>query len=247
MTNQFVDADSVAWKDLYKVGGLAALIVPLLIMSEMALSVAYPQPTTVVGWFALLHGNAIIGVLDFWGWEVPMYVMFAMIFLALYVVLRRANEGRMAVAVVLGLLGVGIFLATTNPISMLSLSNQYAAATTDAQKSLFLSAGQAILTNTNQRALWGFNLGLFLVSMAGLMMSSVMLQSDSFGRSTAYLGTLGNALSLADYIREVLAPPEIIALLVILSGALFLMIWLVSVGRRLWQLGCMVERKTGVN
>jgi hypothetical protein len=245
VTGQSAEADS-GWKELYKVGGLAALIVPVLVVSEIALSLVYPQPSTVAGWFALFQSNAVVGVFDFWGWEIPMYVLFAMIFLALYVVLRKANEGRMAVAAALGFLGVGIFLATTNPVSMLSFSNQYAAATTDAQKSLFLSAGQAVFTNTNQRAIGGFNLGLFLVSMTGLVMSSVMLQSDSFSRSTAYLGILGNVLSLADYLREALAPPETVALLVIFSGALFLMTWLVLVGRRLWQLGGHDGTKTEV-
>lgn len=93
-------------------------------------------------------------------------------FLALYVVLRKANKGLMAIAMIFALLGIGIFLATNNPFSMLSLSNQYAAATTDVERSTYLAAGQAMLANTNQRAVGGFNTGLFLVSAAGLIVSS---------------------------------------------------------------------------
>ena len=110
---------------------------------------------------------------------------------------------------------------------MLSLSNQHAAATTDAQRSTFLAAGQAVLANTNQRAVGGFNMGLFLVSVAGLIVSSVMFRSNSFSRLTAYVGILANALSLADYLREALTPSATIALLVILPNALFLVIWFV--------------------
>jgi hypothetical protein len=191
----------------------------------------------------LFQSNRIIGLLDFWGLEVPMYAMFTIVFLALYVVLRKANEGRMAIALTFALLGIGIFFATNNPFSMLSLSNQYAAATTDAQRSTFLAAGQAVLANTNQRAVGGFNMGLFLVSVAGLIVSSVMFQSKSFSRLTAYVGILANALSLADYLREALTPSATVALLVILPNALFLVIWFVLVGRRLYQLG-RLERKT---
>jgi len=146
------------------------------------------------------------------------------------------------IALTFALLGIGIFLATNNPFSMLSLSNRYAAATTDGERSTFLAAGQAILANTNQRAVGGFNMGLFLVSVAGLIVSSVMLQSNSFGRLTAYVGILANALSLADYLRQTLTTSAIVALLVILPNALFLVIWYVLVGRRLYQLGCL-DRK----
>ena len=120
---------------------------------------------------------------------------------------------------------------------MLSLSNQYIAATTDAQRSTLLAAGHAVLVNTNQRAVGGFNMGLFLVSVAGLMVSSVMLKSNSFSRLTAYVGILANTMSLADYLREALTSSVTIALLVILPNALFLVMWFVLVGRRLYRLG----------
>ena len=245
MMRQVTDAETTdpTYKGLYKLGGIAAFIAVALTLGEVIGHAFYPQPGTVSDWFMLFQSNRIIGLLDFWGLEVPMYAMFTIVFLALYVVLRKANEGRMAIALTFALLGIGIFFATNNPFSMLSLSNQYAAATTDAQRSTFLAAGQAILANTNQRAVGGFNMGLFLVSVAGLMISSVMLRSKSFSRLTAYVGILAYVLSLVDYLREALTSSATVALLVILPSALFLMIWFVLVGRRLYQLG-RLEGKT---
>jgi hypothetical protein len=125
------------------------------------------------------------------------------------------------------------------PCHLTSAPNRLAlaAAGTDAERSTFLAAGQALLSNTNQRAVGGFNMGLFLVSVASLMVSSVMLQSNSFSRATAFVGILAHALSLADYLRQALTPSAVAALLVILPDALFLVIWYVLVGRRLYQLG----------
>ena len=94
-----------------------------------------------------------------------------------------------------------------------------------------------MLASTNQRAVGGFNMGLFLISVAGLIVSSVMLQSNSFSRLTAYVGILAYALSLADYLRQALTSSATVALLVILPSALLLVIWYVLVGRRLYQLG----------
>ena len=244
MMNQVANAETAASanKSLYKLGGAAALIVVGLTLSEVIGFAFYPQPSTVSSWFMLFQSNRIIGLLDFWGLEVPMYAMFAIVFLAFYVVLRKANESRMAIALTLALLGIGVFFATNNPFSMLSLSDQYAAAATDAQRSTLLAAGQALLANTNQRAVGGFNMALFLVSAAGLIVSSVMLHSKSFSRSTAYVGILANGLSLADYLRQALTSSATIALLVILPSALFLVIWFALVGRRLFQLGRLEEK-----
>ena len=46
-------------------------------------------------------------------------------FLAIYIALRRANESYMALATVLAITSIAIFLATNNPFSILSLSDQY--------------------------------------------------------------------------------------------------------------------------
>ena len=239
MVNRVADVETAdsAYKSLYRLGGAAALVVVVLILGVVIGFTVYPQPSTVSDWFELFQSNKVIGLLDFWGLEVPMYAMFALVFLALYVALREADQGRMAIAITFSLLGVGIFLATNNPFSMLSLSDQYAAATTDAQRTTLLAAGQAVLANTSQRVVGGFNVGLFLVSVAGLIVSSVMLQSSSFSRSTAYVGILAYTLSLVDYLRQIVTQSATIALLVILPNALLLVVWFVLVGRRLYQLG----------
>ena len=226
-----------AYRSLFRLGGIAALIVAFLTVAEIMTFAFFPQPSTISGWFILFQANPIIGLLDFWGLEVPMYVMFAMVFLALYVVLRKVNKSGMAIAFTLALLGIAIFFATNNPFSMLSLSRQFAAATTDVQRSTLLAAGEAILANTNQRAIGGFNIGLLLISIAGLIVSSVMLRATSFRRLTAYVGILAFGFSLADYLRQAFTSSVIITLLLIFPGALLLVVWFSLVGRRLLQLG----------
>jgi hypothetical protein len=231
------DTVDTAYKSLYKLGGTAALIVAALTLGEIVFFMFYPQPGTILDWFNLFQTNALIGLLDFWGFEIPMYLMFILVFLALFVLLRKTNQSLMAIVMICVILGSANFLATNNPFSMLTLSNQHAAVKTDAEKTALLAAGQMILANTNQRAVGGFNIGLFLVSIAGLISSLVMVRSQIFRRSTAYIGILAFALSLADYLRQALTQSMIISLLVILLGALFLLIWFVLVGMRLYQFG----------
>jgi hypothetical protein len=220
-----------------RVGGVAALVVALLTVMEVVFFIIYPPPITVNGWFELFQSSPIIGLLDFWGLELFMYAMFILVFLALYMALKRVNQWSMAVALSLALLGVGIFYATNNPFSMLTLSNKYAIATTEMERVTLVAAGEAVLASTNQRAVGGFNIGLFLVSIAGLIVSVVMLRSTAFSRATACIGILAFGLSLADYIRQAITSSVAIALLVILPGALLLVIWFSLIGWRLLQLG----------
>ena len=226
-----------AYNSLYRLGGVAALVAAFLTVIEVIVFTLYPQPSTVSGWFELFQVSPIIGLIDFWGLEVLMYAMYAVVFLALYVVLGEVNKSGMAIAFTLALLGIAIFFATNNPFSILSLSSKYAAATTDVQRSMFLAAGEAVLANTNQRVVGGFNIGFFMVSVAGLIISSVMLRTTSFRRLTAYVGILAFGLSLADYLRQAFTSSVIIALLLILPGALLIVVWFSLVGRRLLQLG----------
>jgi hypothetical protein len=232
-----IDKGDGAFCSLYILGGVAALIVAALTLGEIIFFVFFPPPETIDGWFSLFQSNALVGLLDFWGLEIPMYLMFILVFLALYIHLRKTNHGLMVIAFACALVGVPIFLATNNPFSMLILSKLHADATTDAQQSALLAAGQTILANTNQRAVGGFNIALLLISVGGLITSLVMLQDHLFSRTSATIGILAFALSLADYFRQALTQSLIIALPLILFGALFLFIWFILIGLRLFQLG----------
>jgi hypothetical protein len=228
---------SAAFARLFRAGGAAALAAAALTLGEVLALAVFPPPDTVSGWFELFRTKPVVGFLDFWGLEIPMYVMFALVFLALYAALKQSDQSRMAIVITLALLGVGIFLATNNPFSMLSLSSRHAAASTDAERSAYLAAGQALLTGTGQRAVGGFNIGLFLVSIAGLLVATVMLRAHAFSRATAWVGIFAHALSLADYLRQALTSSEIFVLLMVLPNALLLIIWYVMVGRGLLRPG----------
>jgi hypothetical protein len=190
-----------------------------------------------MGYLTLFQSNNLIGLIDAYLLEVVAYVLMVPMFLAIYLALRRVNGGYIVLATILAIMGITVFLATNNPFSMLSLSRQYAAATTEAQKTMILAAWQAILVNTNQRAVGGFNMGFFLISVGGLLISAVMLRSNIFSKATAYVGTLAFAISFSDYVRIIVAPSALtLTLIIALTSAVFLIIWLILVGRRLFQI-----------
>lgn len=166
------------------------------------------------------------------------FALVALMLLALYGALHRANKGAMVLATACGLAGTVIYLTSNQAFAMLALSNQHAAATTEAQKSIFLAAGEALLAiyspGAGHQSL-GYNASLFLVLLAGLIISMVMLRSRVFGKWTAWIGILANGLGLLYFVALALAP-AIYYFPTVLSAP-FRVVWYVLIAIKLLRLG----------
>jgi len=225
------------WKSLYRVGGAAALIAGVIFRRnlgpEISLFSGHVPPSTVIDWFTLLQNNRLLGLSLLNLFDIVDYALVGLMFLALYTALRRANESYMAIATTIGFVGIVVYFASNTAFSMLSLSDQYAAATTDAQRSVFLAAGQAMLAIGLQGT--GIYMSFLLLAIAGLIISAVMLRSNIFSKVTAYVGILASVFDLAYCITLAFVPA--IDVYLVSAAGLLLMIWHILIGRRLYQLG----------
>jgi len=232
------DANTVdsAWKPLYRIGGVTALLAAVFAVIQSGIEfigviiLGSVVPSTVIGWFTLLHDNRLLGLTELTVLQIPMFALVIPMFLALYAALRRINPALMAIALTLGLVGIAVYLATNTGFSLLFLSDHYAAATTDAQRLVFEASGQALLALYQGT---GVIVGGVLLLVAVLIISAVMLHSTLFGNVTASVGLLAGAIGLAYYISFVV--PEIPFFLLEISGALFV-IWVILISRRLFML-----------
>lgn len=251
MTDRVINAETsdADWKSLYRIGGVAALIAGVLfrrnIAAEIGLFSAYKPPVTVSSWFALLQSNRLLGLSYLNIFDMVNYALVGLMFLALYAVLRRTDKSYMAIAATLGFLGIAVYFATNTAFSMLALSDQYAAATSDPQRTRLLAAGEALLainrfSDPGAHPGTGGYISLLLIAVTGLITSVVMLRSDVFNRASAYVGILASGFDLAYCIAFVSVPgvdSELLAICFIPAAGLFLMIWHIMVGWRLYQTG----------
>jgi len=221
-------AEPFVLKNLYRVGAIAALITLLLIPIQAVVFIAWPPPITAAGYFALLQSNKLLGLLSLDLLYVVDNALLIPIFLALYVALRRDSQPFMALGLGFGLVGIASLFASNTAFDMLSLSDGYAAATTEAQKAMYLAAGQAMLATYAGTA---YHVSYVLGSLAGIVVSAVMLRSRSFGKAAGYLGIISNVLGFGLYV------PTIGVYLSLLSVVPFLAIWYALVALRLWRLG----------
>jgi|SRR5271167_994267 len=245
------DTPDPRWNRLYRAGGVAAWIAVLLfrrwlgeeflLLRAIGIIRFGPRsiPSSVINWFTLLHTNRLVGLTLLNAFDMVNYVLVGLIFLGLYAALRQANRSYMTIATSLAFVGIAIYLASNQAFSMLSLSDQYAAATTDAQRSMLLAAAQTLLAIHDPNALGPGALGFLLVNLAGLIISGVMLRSNVFGKTTAYAGILANAFGLGYPFGVAVVPKTVVIPMVATSlsvSACFLIIWYVGIARRLSQL-----------
>lgn len=237
------------WKLLYLVGGAAALIAVIFFRRNISAEIFISQgfgifpvpaslPSNALEWFTLLQNHPFVGLalLDFF--DLINYALVGLIFLALYAALKIYNRSLISIATASGLVGVAVYLASNKSLEMFSLSKQFAAAISNLQRSILLTGGNMILaTNPHDPAYQptGAHIGLFLVLLAGLLISIVMLRSEVFSKTTAVCGLLANGIALAGFIAFAFAPE--IYWIFPTASAPFRMIWYVLIAIKLLKLG----------
>lgn len=173
-----------------------ALITIVVVLAEIGITFlpgvqqASASTVTVVDWFILLQNNWFLGLRNLVLLNIVGAALLAPTFLAVYSALRRDNEAYSAFGTILFFVGIAVYFASNKAFPMLSLSGQYASATTDAQRSLLEAAGQAMLAEGQSRA------GVLLIEFASLLISAVMLRGKIFSKAVACAGIRGNALMM---------------------------------------------------
>ena len=221
------DAAESAWHGLYRVAGTSAVGTAVFIIVQMVVFIVWPPPGTAIDYFTLFQQNALLGYLALDLLYVIDNILLIPILLALYISLQRVNKSFMLIAAALGFIGIAALFASNPSANMHFLSGQYAAAATDAQRSLLLAAGEAMLALYAGTA---YHVSLIIGSIALVIISVVMLQCKIFSKATAYMGILANVLALGLYLPAV-------GVYILLFSVVFLLIWYILLARRFLQLG----------
>lgn len=176
--------------------------------------------------------------------DIAVVAFLVPLFLALFAALRRANEVWVAIATSLAFVGIAAYIPTNTGFSLLYVSDQYAAASTDAQKSLFLAAGQATIA-AGGNGLFESN-GFILVAVAGLLVALVMFRSKIFGRATSWVGVLANGLLLLNYVGlAFVQASSAFSTDLFTSASILLFVWWILIARKLFQLAGHVSKEQG--
>lgn len=211
------------WRNLYLVAAVTAILVTCVIPIQAAVFLLSPPPQTVLEFFALFQRNPVLGLLDLDLLLTMDYLAMLPLYLALYVLVRRHASSVAAIALVLGLFSVLLFLVSREAtFSMWLLSAQYEAAGSDAERAALVASGRMLLTMYNGGT---FGLSYVLGAASTLLFSGALWRYQILGRAAGIVGVVTGL--------TMLVPPNtgpvglVISMLSLIPTAL----WLVLVAR----------------
>jgi hypothetical protein len=229
-----------AWKTLYIVGGMAALGTVLVGLVEIGITFLPGGNTpykTVFDWFTLFQNNWFMGLRNLGLLNILFYALDIPIFFALYGAHRKASQTLAALAMIVSFIGVAVFYATNRAFAMLDLSNQYALATTEAQRAILAAAGQAMLS-VGQSHTPGTFIAFFLSEIASLLISVVMLRDKLFSKTNAYVGFLCfTSLLIFEVCSSFVPALQGVAMILAMLGGVLSLVWEILVALKLFHLG----------
>jgi hypothetical protein len=235
MTTNPMETVDTSWKGLYKWGGVSAMLAGVILFIVMAAALGLGLPASATGesilnWFS---GQAALAY-TFYGLSIVVDVLLVPVVLALYLTLRGVNKNAsLSAAGFLGLalaLDLGVTLITW--IALITLSQNYAAATSDVQRAAFVATADFAVGITSVSATV---YGSIIYAIGPLIMSLVMLKGV-FSKATAYVGIVASIAALA-YGATVFVPySSSLGILLAIAFVLF-GVWLLLAGSRLYRLG----------
>jgi len=229
------------WQGIYKFGGVAAIgavIVGIIESAIQFLPAAEVPAETVLDFFALFQANPFMGLRNLGLLNIFLNLLAILTYLALYAAHKKTDQRAFAtLALIISYLGIGVFFATNRTFPMLALSQEYAVATSDAQRMVLEAAGQSMISVGASHSPGTF-LGFALSELAGILISMVMLRSKIFGKLTAFAGMFGfGILLVVEFFTSFRSGLSDTMLLLYMVGGLLSMAWYIMIARTLFKLG----------
>ena len=167
------------WKLLYKIAAITSIVMVVLIPLQILIfAISFP-PDTIEVWFSLFKENWFLGLIHLDLLLIIDNVLVAIMYLAFYVSLKRNNESLMAIALLLGVLGISAYFASNTAFEMLSISSLYNTAVTEIDKNMYLAVGQMAISSWQGTA---FDIYYVLNGITLLIISSVMYKSNIYAK-----------------------------------------------------------------
>jgi hypothetical protein len=227
---------------LYTMGGIAALIALFVNLSDVVLGFGGSEVITygsqpAATWFAVFQQSPFNGLYALGIFNIAY--MFAMlpVYAALFWAHRRQQGIQAALVLIVFLLATAIYCSTNAAIPMLVLSNKYALAQTELQKTIFIAAGEAILARGEDFTPGAF-IGLFLGGCAAISISFIMLRGGIFGKRNAWIGLIGFTFLSLFTIFATFVPTLFTFSFYLFGsmGGILALTWFTLTSRRLFQL-----------
>ena len=219
-----------SWRSLYLVGAVSAFLAVASYLVALVLDFVVPAAPTSGGAATLeyIAAHRLVYVVEQVLWLAPS-VLLMILFLALCVAIKYLDRTVAAIAAVLSIASWALTLvypATGGGApALVYLSDQYVAASTDAQRAVFATAAEGFIAQNAIPTAVG------VLETIGILLVSLVMLKGIFRRGVVYLGILTGAVGI---VSEGLKP--VLGIGYIAYG-LLLFVWLIVIGWELYRLG----------
>lgn len=172
---------------LYKIAGLAALLIVLIIPIQILIFLLFPPPEDSIGFIALFHDNWLLGLLSL---DLLYYfnnALLAFFYLGLYASMRKIDFTNMLVALIIGLIGIAVYYASSIGFEMLALSKLYYQTDSVEFKQQLISVGHGLILKYKGTA---FDVYYVFNAIALILIAKTMFNSKEFGKVAAIWGLI---------------------------------------------------------
>jgi hypothetical protein len=101
------------WNKLFKIAGLAALTIVLIIPLQIVVFLMFPPPEDSLGFIELFHENWLLGLLSL---DFLYYInnaLLAIFYIGLFGSMKDTDFTYMLIALIIGLIGIASYYAST--------------------------------------------------------------------------------------------------------------------------------------
>lgn len=186
------------WNTLYKIAGVFSLLsVATIVLSIVTFFIWPPFPEQILD---LLYNNKLAGLISLDILYLLAVICTLPLVLALYTSLMDVNKSLAFISLITGILGI-FCLIFARPISeMFYLSHYYHSASSEMEKTAIMVTSK-VLTEQFKGTSYYFH--LFFGDVSFLISSFLMIKSQLFSKTTAWIGIFTNILAFGMFIPEI--------------------------------------------
>jgi len=173
------------WNKLYKVAGLAALTIVLIIPIQIVIFSLFPPPEDSTGFIELFHDNWLLGLLSL---DLLYYfnnALLVLFYLGLFASMRKIDFTSMLIALIIGLIGIAVYYTSSIGFEMLAISKRYYQTDSIEFKQQLISVGYGLILKYKGTA---FDVYYVFNAIALLLIAKTMFNSKEFGKAAAIWG-----------------------------------------------------------
>jgi hypothetical protein len=226
-----VQADP-SWKGVYWAGGIGMLLAGIfyLIGTTLGYDLGTP-PGNSEAYLQSLAAHPAVAQVTYSIFGLTDILLIPAV-LGLYLALKGINKNAMLVAA--GLVGFFILLdlgiTEMNTLTLVTLTQNYAAATSDTLRAAYMAAENWGLATLPIATFFSY-----VGPCLEFLITSIVMWKGIFGKNTALLGIIANVLGIVGgfyFLYPTTALSILLTPILIIYGA-----WLIAAGRRLYKLG----------